>query len=240
MKSSQVKDYPLHDYYSMIYKKYDLVNRLFTLGNDMKWRRITAFKCLEFKPVTIIDLCCGTGDLTLLIRKLSKEIVTVTGFDFNAHMLTKAKTKAEKLAYPDIDFIQGDVVSMPFHDAAFDCMTIGFGFRNLTFNNTRIKEHMSEIYRIIKPGGHLLILESSVPSLRIVRFFYKLYLKLVLIPLGGFISGSWNAYSYLATSSANYYSVTEIEELLKRSRFKVESATSFFPGVSNLIVARKD
>ncbi len=240
MKSSQVKDYPLHDYYSMIYKKYDLVNRLFTLGKDMEWRRITALKCLEFKPASVVDLCCGTGDLTLLIRKLLKETVTVTGYDFNSHMLAEAKTKAEKLAYPEIEFIQGDVASMPFNDAAFDCMTIGFGFRNLTFNNTRIEQHMSEIYRIIKPGGHLLILESSVPSLRLVRFFYRLYLKLVLIPLGGIISGSWNAYSYLATSSANYFSVSEMEELLKKSRFTVESVTSFYPGASNLIVARKN
>lgn len=239
MKEKHQKFYPLHEFYSRIYRKYDLVNRLFTLGGDMKWRRITARKCLGYQPETVIDLCCGTGDLTLLLRQLAPENVSVTGFDFNENMLNLAKEKAVKKQLKGIHFIQGDVASMPFNDSAFDSMTIGFGFRNLTFNNARIDLHMNEISRTIKKGGYMLVLESSVPQNAFMRFFYNLYLQFIMIPLGGIISGNRKAYRYLAHSSANFYTVPELTEIWNKFGFNLESVQTFFLGSANLIILRK-
>lgn len=240
MKNKRTEGYPLNHYYSKIYKRYDLVNRLFTFGQDMKWRSLTAEQCLIFNPKSILDLCCGTGDLAILLNRKSGDKIQIFGLDFNRNMLDMAKKKAEKWSAGSIKFVQGNVAQMPFGDKSFDCITIGFGFRNLIFDNAESSRHISEIYRVLKPDSHLLILESAIPENSIVRVFYKIYLRLFLIPLGAVISGNYNAYSYLARSSANFYSISEMNTLMDENRFTVQSVRSFFLGAVNLIVAKKE
>ena len=230
----------MNEYYSRIYRRYDLVNRLFTLGNDMKWRKITARRCLEFQPESVIDLCCGTGDITLLLRKWAPQNVTITGFDFNEKMLSRANEKTEKKQLQGIRFIQGDVASMPFEDGTFDCMTIGFGFRNLTFENAHMGLHMKEVSKIIKKGGYVLVLESSVPRYTFIRFFYNIYLKFFMVPLGAIITGDTKMFKYLARSSANFYTVPELTKIWNEYGFSLESVRTFFLGSANLIILRKN
>lgn len=238
-KQNQVVDYPLHNYYSKIYKRYDLVNRLFTFGQDKRWRHITATKCLEYQPAKVIDLCCGTGDMAILLSKSSSYPIEIVAFDFNHYMLALGRGKIKKLQIENIEFIQGDVAAMTFKDDSFDCITIAFGFRNLTFNNKNIGSHMNEINRILKSGGHLLILESSVPDSLLIRFLFRLYLKLILIPLGGLISGSWRAYGYLAKSAVNFFSFDQLNQLMKAYGFTILSTKRFLLGAANIIIVRK-
>jgi demethylmenaquinone methyltransferase/2-methoxy-6-polyprenyl-1,4-benzoquinol methylase len=240
INKNRIGGHPLDEFYSKIYKKYDRINRLFTLGQDVRWRRITARKCLSHAPASVIDLCCGTGDLALEIHRLSTpEDVKITGFDFNGNMLLIAREKAQKKAFDTIQFTEGDAAKMPFSDNSFDAMTIGFGFRNLTFENPNASLHLAEINRILKPGGRLYILESGVPSNRYIRFGYNLYLRYVLIPLGGIISGDWNAYSYLARSSANFFPVKEVERMLSDYGFGSFELESFMYGATNLVTVKK-
>jgi len=233
-------NYPLHDYYSKIYKRYDLVNRLFTFGLDKKWRREAAIRCLEFNPKKVIDLCCGTGDLVIAIKKSSGSSTEVVGFDFNESMLKIAREKALKTKVGEVEFVKGDAVSIPFASGIFDCMTIGFGFRNLTFDNDGSVQYLREMHRILKTGGHILILESSVPTQSIIRFYYTLYLKFILVPLGGLITGNWRAYNYLVRSTLSFFSLTDLKELLIEYRFRVISVQQFFLGTANLIIAVKE
>ena len=135
----------------------------------------------------------------------------------------------------DLRFIQGDAVNMPFNDKIFDRITIGFGFRNLTFDNPNKDKHISEMYRVLKPGGRLLILESSVPENPIVRFFYLLHLYLFLVPVGGLISGDFKAYWYLAHSSAKFYSSDEVKQMLEKQGFRNYNLQPFLFGAANLI-----
>jgi len=230
--------HPLQNYYSRIYRTYDLVNALFTLGLDKKWRRFTAKECLSANPERILDLCCGTGDLAITLMKNAGDKVSVTGYDLNAEMLVIAKRKAlhEKV---DITFIQGDAGSMPFQNDEFDSITIGFGFRNLTWENPNRDRHVSEISRILKPGGKLFVLESARPESKIVGFFYTLYLKLILIPLGGFLSGDWNAYRYLAGSSSGFYSFPQLLKLLDTQLMDLHLRKKFLFGSVNLLIAIK-
>jgi demethylmenaquinone methyltransferase/2-methoxy-6-polyprenyl-1,4-benzoquinol methylase len=217
-----------------------MMNRLFTFGQDQKWRMKTAIRCLEFKPEKVLDLCCGTGDLAIAIKKRSGNETDVVGLDFNALMLEMACKKVLDKEIGMIEFVQGDAASLPFSDESFDCVTIGFGFRNLTFRNTNSIQHLSEIHRVLRADGNLLILESSVPSNSFIGFFYSLYLKYILIPLGGLITGSWKAYNYLSRSSLNFFKQADLEKLLNENRFHIFTAIQFFFGAANLIVAKKE
>jgi demethylmenaquinone methyltransferase / 2-methoxy-6-polyprenyl-1,4-benzoquinol methylase len=232
--------YPLNNFYSRIYKKYDLVNRLFTFGNDQKWRRIASDICLESNPKRVLDLCCGTGDLAFSLYKKSHESTEIIGCDFNLNMLSIAERKAKKHKLKDIKFIQGDASELPFSDRHFDCLTIGFGIRNLTFENPRSVDHLKEINRVLKKNGRLIILESSVPEKKFVRYFYNKYLNLILIPLGGIISGHWEAYRYLAHSSTNFFNFEFLKEILEKEGFTLSSHRKFLFGASNILVFFKN
>ena len=229
----------LQSYYSRIYKTYDLVNRLFTFGLDKKWRRHTVKVCPETEPERILDLCCGTGDLALSIGRAAGKPLQITGYDLNPLMLDAARTKASRYPVNVVEFIRGDAANMPFRDGEFDCITIGFGFRNLTFENPNAEQHLREISRVLKPGGRLLILESAKPENRLVDWFYQRYLKLVLVPLGGLLSGDWSAYRYLAQSSAGYYSFVELFNMLGHHQLNLKLNRKYLFGSVNLLIATK-
>ena len=233
-------NHPLQSYYSRIHKTYDLLNRLFTFGLDRKWRRHTVEACLENNPRRILDLCCGTGDLAIGISKASAPPVRITGLDLNPQMLEVARQKALHFALATVEFIQGDAGAMPFADGEFDSITIGFGFRNLTYENPNREKHLQEISRVMRAGAHLLILESARPENRFVRIFYRLYLKLFLVPLGGLLSGDWNAYRYLAKSSAGFYSFAEMRKMLAASQLSLHTRRKYILGSVNLLIAKKN
>lgn len=237
--NAEVQEFPLHDYYSMIYKRYDIMNRIFTFRQDEHWRFETAKYCVADKPKEILDLCCGTGDLALQLSSQVNNGTRITGYDFNQAMLAKAGEKIKERDIHNISLVNGDAADMPFSNGQFDAVTIGFGFRNLTYENPSAKKHVSEINRILRPGGKLYILESGVPGNGFVKFFYNIYLKIILIPLGGIISGNWKAYSYLANSSANFFSIEEISELLQNFGFKKPFTRKWLFGATNLVVAEK-
>jgi demethylmenaquinone methyltransferase / 2-methoxy-6-polyprenyl-1,4-benzoquinol methylase len=231
--------YPLQDYYSGIYKTYDLVNRLFTLGQDRKWRRRTVKICLLDNPQRILDLCCGTGDLALELAVAGDRQPEITGYDQNKQMLEMARNKASRLQIQSVSFIQGDAVSMPFADHEFDRITIGFGFRNLTWENPQREKYLTEISRVMKPGARLLILESAVPENQLIRIFYQLYLWLILIPLGGFLSGNWKAYRYLAGSSSDFYNFNTLKTMLHQYHLNLKTGEKYLFGSVNLLIATK-
>ena len=231
--------YPLNEFYSRIYKRYDLINRLFTFGMDQSWRKEAARQCLRYKPEAVLDLCCGTGDLSILLAGKGEGKVTVTGFDRNAGMLEIARQKSARKGFHNIRFIQGDASQMPFAPESFDGITIGFGFRNLTYENPHSAVHISEMHRVLKRGGKLFILESGVPENRWIRFFYTIYLTLVLIPIGSVLSGDRKAYRYLAHSAANFFPADELRRMLSGQGFGIAAWKFFFLGAASLIMAEK-
>jgi demethylmenaquinone methyltransferase/2-methoxy-6-polyprenyl-1,4-benzoquinol methylase len=231
--------YPLDEFYSRIYKRYDLINRLFTIGMDQHWRKVTASLCIRYKPDTVLDLCCGTGDLTILLARKGDGKVSVTGFDRNHEMLDAAQQKSTRQGYQSIRYIQGDASQMPFPPGSFDCITIGFGFRNLTYDNPHSSDHIWEMHRVLKKNGRMFILESGIPENRWIRYFFKWYLTLVLIPVGFILSGDRQAYRYLAQSAANFYTADELTRILSEKGFKIAERKIFFMGAASLITAEK-
>lgn len=230
MNPSPGNPYPLQSFYRSIHSTYDLVNRLFTFGQDERWRRLAVKKAMESNPRQILDLCCGTGDLTIRFAALESPELVVTGYDFSEDMLRLALQKAIDRKVPSPVFIRGAAESMPFSDDGFDCITIGFGFRNLTFENPLKDRHINEIVRVLKPGGRLVILESSAPANRWIASFNRIYLKYMLTPLGGLISGDWTAYRYLAHSSMRFYTVAEVQDMFAPFGFSLLSRKSLMAG----------
>ncbi|MEN8227506.1 MAG: ubiquinone/menaquinone biosynthesis methyltransferase [Bacteroidota bacterium] len=236
-------DYPLKDYYSDIYTSYDRVNRIFTFGRDVRWRRRAASVCLDPDPHKVLDLCTGTGDFILEVARQGREGISLTGYDFSTAMLNEAGRKHKELveseAVPPIEFVEGDVGAMPFEDGRFDAMGITFGIRNLVYKNTKASQHLAEMHRVLRPGGHLVILESSRPDSAIWRLFNSIYLQFILPYLGGLISGNLKAYRYLASSSKNYYSIREMGEILEEAGFRIDKSEPLFLGSVMLVVAVK-
>lgn len=239
MEKKAQETYPLKEFYSKIFKRYDLVNALFTFGLDRKWRRDAAKICMSFHPEKVIDLCCGTGDLSVDISRLSGDDIEIKGCDFNEEMLTVARRKIQKKNLKNIEFICGDAANLPFENNEYDCITIAFGFRNLTYENPELNKHMEEINRVLKQDGKLIILESGIPSNFFFRLLYKFHLRFILIPIGVLLSGNRKAYKYLAKSAENFYSITEIDSMLTTYGFKMVQLKKYFIGAANLIVAKK-
>jgi demethylmenaquinone methyltransferase/2-methoxy-6-polyprenyl-1,4-benzoquinol methylase len=241
-----MKDFPLQSYYSDIYKSYDRVNRIFTFGRDRSWRRRAAEELLKSGPGRVLDLCTGTGDFALEVARQSSRNagrIELIGFDFNRDMLQEAERKQSALHKKekpaDILFMEGDAGDMPFDDNEFDSMGITFGLRNLVYENSNASKHLSEMKRILRPGGQLVVLESSKPRSPLWRVFNDFYLRFILPYLGGLISGNLKAYQYLASSSKNYYTREEMTKILREAGFKLVQSRSLFLGSVMLLLLEK-
>ncbi|MEN8201085.1 MAG: ubiquinone/menaquinone biosynthesis methyltransferase [Bacteroidota bacterium] len=237
------EDFPLQEYYKDIYQSYDRVNRVFTFGRDRAWRKKAAAECLASGPQNVLDLCTGTGDFVLELAALAKQDISLTGYDFTPAMLELAQKKYDELGkyqkLAPLEFLEGDVGNMPFDDGSFDAIGITFGIRNLVYENSKADRHLSEIGRVLRPGGQLVILESSRPDSLLWRIINSIYLQLILPYLGGIISGNLKAYRYLARSSKNYYSIKEMGAILEKAGFELRMGEPLFLGSVMLVIAGK-
>ncbi len=176
--------------------RYDFLNHLLSLNRDRAWRRRTARALasrLAGAGSRAIDLCCGTADLALELRRVSQG--TVVGSDFVHGMLLLAQEKIKR-AETSVDLIEADALTLPFADESFDVVTAAFGFRNLA----NYQRGLEEIRRVLKRGGEVGILEFALPQRGLFARLYRLYFHRVLPWVGGLISGSRATYSYLPAS----------------------------------------
>ena len=239
-----MEDYPLKEFYSEIFSSYDRVNRIFTFGRDVSWRKKAAAECLAEDPGRVLDVCTGTGDFIFELASRTSGSISLTGYDFSREMLDLAERKKLELrkhnpGMPDIDFLEGEVGNMPFENDFFDAMGITFGIRNLIYENSNAGLHLSEMIRVLRPGGKLVILESSRPANAVWRLFNSFYLRFVLPYLGGLVSGNVKAYKYLAKSSRNYYTIKQMGNILAKAGMHMIKGEPLFLGSVMLIIAEK-
>ena len=230
---------PLHKIFTEVPGQYDLINRLFTLRLDERWRKKAVKEILADKPEKIMDLCTGTGDLAMRLSRTSFNGVDITGYDYSQPMLEIAQQKIDRAGLKHISLLQGDAADMPFDDGQFDAIGIAFAFRNLTYKNPDTPKFLTEINRVLKKGGRFVIVESSRPHSRIMKFMSRIYTKNIVYRLGSLISGNRAAYRYLAYSVINYYKPDEIVELLKQYGFSRVTYKSLFGGVAAIHIAIK-
>jgi demethylmenaquinone methyltransferase/2-methoxy-6-polyprenyl-1,4-benzoquinol methylase len=186
-----------------------------------------------------MDLCTGTGDLAIRFAAMSGPETKITGYDYSQPMLDIARQKSAKKNATRIEFLLGDAADMPFPDGHFDSVGIAFAFRNLTYKNSDQKKFLAEIFRVIKPGGKFVIVESSQPKNPVWRFLFKVYTKTMVYYIGSWISGNKTAYRYLANSVIDYYKPEEVATLLKGTGFAEVKHIPQMGGVAAIHIARK-
>lgn len=175
---------------------YDLMNRIMSLGRDGYWRRSAIREIEEYGGGNILDIATGTGDMAFLIYGTIHPH-SITGCDISEGMLGIAREKAASAGLENkISFCTGDCSALPFEDGRFDAATVAFGVRN--FGN--LLEGLSEISRVLKPGGKVSVLELTVPENRLYRLGYNIYTKLFIPVLGRIIARDFKAYEYLGKS----------------------------------------
>ena len=200
---------------------YDLMNRVMTAGLDRRWRRITVEQTVRVGDRTL-DACCGTGDLAIAAGAHGADVV---GLDFSARMLERARSKA-----PGIEFVEGDMLALPFDDASFDSATVRFGVRNVEDLEAGIRE----LRRVLRAGGRLGILEITTPRGKLAPF-YRVWFDRV-VPLLGKVLPGGAAYTYLPASVRRFPAPDGLAELLGRNGFADVRYRTFAGGIVALHV----
>jgi demethylmenaquinone methyltransferase/2-methoxy-6-polyprenyl-1,4-benzoquinol methylase len=212
--------------FSDIAGTYDLLNHVLSGYQDKLWRHRAVSRLRPRRCEVVLDLCCGTGDSTreLMLRQPHCQVV---GADFAAPMLARAKAKG----LPEL--VAADALNLPFANAQFDAVSIAFGVRN--FENTQAG--MTEIYRVLKPGGRLMVLEFMRPTSNLVQRAAGAS-NFVLAPLGRAISGHGSAYNYLPQSIGGFYTRREFEALLREVGFQGVRSFDHSLGIATSFLGR--
>lgn len=210
---------------------YDRLNRIMTAGLDRRWRRRAVRELSTFNfQLSILDVACGTGDLTLdLLRRGHR----VTGVDLSEQMLALARRKAEAAR-----FQLADAEALPFPDASFDAVTCAFGIRNFV----HLEKGLDEMLRVLKPGGRLVLLELATPDSPLLRPFYDLYTRRVIPLLGRLLARNRHAYTYLPASIERFPKGQAFLDILQNTKYKIQNCREqrFTFGVCRLYAATKE
>jgi demethylmenaquinone methyltransferase/2-methoxy-6-polyprenyl-1,4-benzoquinol methylase len=203
---------------------YDVMNRVMTAGLDLRWRRLTA-EAVVRQGDRVLDACCGTGDLAVAdVRAGGK----VTGLDFSPRMLDRARRKSA-----EVTWIEGDMLALPFEDASFEAATVGFGVRNVA----DLEHGLSELSRVVAPGGRVGILEITTPT-GLLAPFYGLWFDRIVPLLGKLLKGG-EAYSYLPASVRRFPDKDTLAGLLREAGFDGVEYRTFAGGIVALHTGTK-
>lgn len=234
----EAKGKPLQKMFNQVPASYDFLNRILTFRLDEFWRKKAAKVIYRENPSKVMDLGTGTGDLAI---RLAKKLpgAEISGYDFSPSMLEYAREKVKKNDLHNVTFIEGDAAKMPFEDNYFDVTGVSFAFRNITFKNPNTDHYLREIFRTLRPGGKLVIVESSQPKNKWIRILFHAYLHYVVSAIGGRLSASKGAYHYLAYSAKNFYTRPELSQLIEKQGFKNTRHIPLFFGAAAITISTK-
>lgn len=220
--------------FNNISHRYDFLNHFLSLGVDKIWRKTAISFLKPLKPRNILDVATGTGDFAIQSLVLNPE--KVTGIDISEGMLEVGRKKVERLKLSaKIELWAGDSENLPFGEDIFDAVTVGFGVRNFE----DLERGLSEIWRVMKPGAMVVVLEFSRPRKFPMKQVYNFYFKNILPGLGRLISSDKSAYTYLPESVEAFPDGTDFENILKKVGFKETACKPLTFGISSIYTARK-
>ncbi|HEX9544120.1 MAG TPA: bifunctional demethylmenaquinone methyltransferase/2-methoxy-6-polyprenyl-1,4-benzoquinol methylase UbiE [Pyrinomonadaceae bacterium] len=225
----------VREMFAAIATRYDLLNHLLSGNVDRRWRRLVVKRVVANLPVgnaRVLDVACGTGDLSLAL--VAGTQAQVVGLDFCRPMLDIAAAKSAQrgLAIP---FVEGDALRLPFREQLFDGASIAFGLRNLA----SVEGGLRELLRILRPGGTVAVLEFSKPQTPILRTFFRLYFTKLLPLFGGLISGSKSAYEYLPDSVSRFPDQMSLAALMREVGFTEVTFQNLTGGIAALHLGRR-
>ena len=192
--------------------RYDLMNKVMTLGIDGRWRS-AAVRAAKVDPSTrALDVCCGTGDISFLLAEAGAQ--HVTGLDFSGNMLEQARKRQRGHRHPKgrsaVEFVQGDALDIPFEDNTFDVVTVSFGVRNVE----DIPKAFREFARVARPGARIVCLEITRPKSRLANKFYDIWFDRIVPMLGAIVSRDKAAYTYLPESTKTFPRPPQLAKIL--------------------------
>lgn len=232
--SGKSKKQQVEEMFDSISKRYDFLNHFLSLGIDKSWRKKAVSYLKDDKPKLVLDVATGTADLAIECLTLNPE--KVIGVDLSDGMLDMGRKKLlERKLDGKIELRKGDSEKLLFEDNYFDACTVGFGVRN--FENLDLG--LSEIYRVLKPGAKLVVLEFSKPRVFPVKQVYNLYFNTILPFWGRYISKSSSAYSYLPESVRHFPDGTDFLAHLEKAGFANTSMKSLSFGICSIYVGSK-
>jgi demethylmenaquinone methyltransferase/2-methoxy-6-polyprenyl-1,4-benzoquinol methylase len=228
------KKQQVEEMFNSIAPRYDFLNRFLSMGIDRGWRTKAIQSLRDIQPKYILDVATGTADLAIEALRLNP--VKVTGVDISSLMLKVGddKIKAKKLT-DKIELVKGDSENLNFHSYSFDAVTVAFGVRNFE----HLQAGINEMYRVLKPGGKIAILEFSKPKSFPFKQLYNFYFNAILPTWGGLISKNKSAYTYLPESVQHFPEGTEFMEYLNHAGFKEAKSKTLTFGICSLYTAIK-
>ncbi|MDW7674390.1 MAG: demethylmenaquinone methyltransferase [Bacillota bacterium] len=222
--------------FDSIAARYDLLNSIMSFGFDKSWRRFAVKRAEPKAGGNCLDICCGTGMITMELAKVVGNDGKVTGLDFSENMLKVAQSNIEEFPLKDsITLIQGNAMELPFPDNSFDCVTVGWGLRNVP----DIYQVVKEMRRVIIPGGKVVSLDMAKPTAPVFKQGYWLYFD-KLVPLMGKIwAGKKSAYDYLHNSSVEFPAQAELAQIFAKVGLQETRYHNLLGGVVAVVEGRK-
>ena len=224
----------VEEMFDSIASRYDLLNKVLSGGIDKSWRRKTINKLIEVQPQSILDIATGTADLAIESMKLKpREII---GIDISNKMLDIGRYKIMEKGYQGIIRLeQADSENIPYSDNRFDAITVAFGVRNFE----HLEKGLAEMYRVLKPGGKVVILEFSQPPQFPVKQFYNFYSNYIMPRVGQLLSKEKSAYEYLPASVAAFPYGKKFTALLTKTGYRDTKVQSLTFGIASIYTGLK-
>lgn len=234
-KDSQMgKKEQVADMFDNIAKRYDFLNHFLSLGIDIYWRKRVVKLLKKKQPKTILDIATGTGDLAIEMMALNP--TKIVGADISKGMLDVGREKIKKKKLDKvIELQEADSENLPFEDNSFDAVTVSFGARNFA----NLEKGLREMNRVLKPGGTLVILEFSQPTIFPFKQLYQFYFKYVLPGIGKLVSKDDSAYNYLPESVKAFPFGKQLNEIIENCGYSDAKNTALTLGISSIYTAGK-
>lgn len=215
--------------------RYDFLNRFLSAGIDVSWRKKAIKQLTALQPQQILDVATGTGDVAILAEKMLRP-KKIVGIDISEGMLEIGRQKIAKLKLQNrIDLLKGDSEKMPFEDNSFDAITVAFGVRN--FQNLDVG--LSEMLRVLRPGGKLVVLEFSRPKQFLFKLVYNFYINTIAPGFGKLIAKNKDAYQYLNDSVQKFPEGPQFIEILEKAGYKETYYRTLTLGICSVYCAGK-
>ncbi|UOE92345.1 demethylmenaquinone methyltransferase [Alkalihalobacillus sp. LMS39] len=233
---TQSKEERVHQVFESIYKKYDVMNSVISFQRHKAWRKDTMKKMAVQKDATALDVCCGTADWTIALSEAVGPGGTVVGLDFSRNMLAVGEKKVKEADHKNITLLHGNAMSLPFQDNEFDYVTIGFGLRNVP----DYEQVLKEMYRVVKPGGKVVCLETSQPTMPIFKQLYFFYFRKIMPLFGKLFAKSYDEYSWLQESTMNFPGRDELAHMFEHAGFENVEVKAYSGGVAATHIGHKN
>jgi len=222
------KEERVHHVFENIYTKYDSMNSIISFQRHKAWRKDTMKRMNVQAGEMALDVCCGTGDWSISLAEAVGETGKVIGLDFSKNMLSIAEEKKNDLQLNQLELVHGNAMELPYEDNCFDYVTIGFGLRNVPDYMTVLKE----MHRVVKPGGKVVCIETSQPTLIGYRQAYYFYFRFIMPVLGKLIAKSYKEYSWLQESAKDFPGKKELKQMFLEAGFNKVEMKSYTGGVA--------